>query len=366
MKAKAKRAYLDIISNLPSPIIQNILCLLPIKEAARTSILSKKWRYTWVIIPKLVFNEKDMFDKTTDGQLSLLEETFENPPSERKQLTRKCKVFYAIHQVLLLHQGPIHEFSLSMEADDTCVEIDQIILHLARYNNPIKKLTLRLSNLEPCSSYNLPLSIFSLHQLTDLHYSNYTFNFDPTFSGFGSLTSLYFMSIDASTEAALDYDGIDELITFSELFECLPVIEDLTIHNSGIELKCSAQDSVSRELPTAVVNLKYFCIKDVMLFDEVDLPFVCHVTKSYPSLEKIKLDIFNFSYVPPHIKLNLDSLEDCSDIWLENLKEFEISGFDNLEGESGFVKLILARSPMLKKAIIAVSAYVNKDREMEI
>ncbi|MFS7927915.1 putative F-box-like domain superfamily protein [Helianthus anomalus] len=35
----------DVISKLPSGITIAILCLLPIQEAARTSNLSKEWRY---------------------------------------------------------------------------------------------------------------------------------------------------------------------------------------------------------------------------------------------------------------------------------------------------------------------------------
>ncbi|XP_035842710.1 uncharacterized protein LOC110924098 [Helianthus annuus] len=46
---------LDIITRLPQAIIETILCLFPIEEAASTSIFSKEWRYRWTKIPKLVF-----------------------------------------------------------------------------------------------------------------------------------------------------------------------------------------------------------------------------------------------------------------------------------------------------------------------
>ncbi|KAJ0428598.1 putative F-box-like domain superfamily protein [Helianthus annuus] len=35
---------LDIITRLPQAMVETILCLFPIEEAARTSILSKEWR----------------------------------------------------------------------------------------------------------------------------------------------------------------------------------------------------------------------------------------------------------------------------------------------------------------------------------
>nr|GFB26970.1 hypothetical protein [Tanacetum cinerariifolium] len=67
-------------------------------------------------------------------------------------------------------------------------------------------------------------------------------------------------------------------------------------------------------------------------------------------------------------KSKLESnMGDCSDIWLQNLKELNISCFDNsrfnnLEGESRFVKLILAKSPVLKKVIIELS-FEDADRQ---
>ncbi|MFS8029610.1 putative F-box domain, leucine-rich repeat domain superfamily, F-box-like domain superfamily [Helianthus anomalus] len=51
----SKVERVDRITTLPRAIVETILCLLPIKEAARTSVLSREWRYKWTIIPKLAF-----------------------------------------------------------------------------------------------------------------------------------------------------------------------------------------------------------------------------------------------------------------------------------------------------------------------
>ncbi|XVF43344.1 hypothetical protein PTKIN_Ptkin02bG0033000 [Pterospermum kingtungense] len=46
----------DIISNLPDNITEQILARLSIRDAVRTSVLSRNWRYRWTTIPHLVFD----------------------------------------------------------------------------------------------------------------------------------------------------------------------------------------------------------------------------------------------------------------------------------------------------------------------
>lgn len=53
-------------------------------------------------------------------------------------------------------------------------------------------------------------------------------------------------------------------------------------------------------------------------------------------------------------------LEACSDFCLKNLKELVISGFSISKTEMAFVKLILAKSPALKKMIIL---YMHEDHD---
>ncbi|KAJ0718938.1 putative leucine-rich repeat domain superfamily, F-box-like domain superfamily [Helianthus annuus] len=171
--AKAKRLSLDIITTLPQPIIETILCLLPIKEAARTSILSREWRYKWTKIPKLDFSHPYGFQ--------IIHET--------------SKLIHAIHQVMSLRQGPIQEFTLFIDDFDrfgktgfpSC-ELDQIIRHLSK-NHPVKKLRLDFDATgDDC--YNLPISVFSLHHLTELYLCCCGFDHQPVFNEIHGLTSL--------------------------------------------------------------------------------------------------------------------------------------------------------------------------------
>ncbi|KAK9276131.1 hypothetical protein L1049_005662 [Liquidambar formosana] len=89
----------DIISGLPGNIIKCILGRLPIRDAVRTSILSRKWRYNWIILPQLVFDKRFFKVMGKDREFKLHE-------------------FRGIASKLLLFQsGPILKFVLHVPID---------------------------------------------------------------------------------------------------------------------------------------------------------------------------------------------------------------------------------------------------------
>nr|GEZ02906.1 hypothetical protein [Tanacetum cinerariifolium] len=112
---------MDRISNLPPGILESILCFLPLEEAVSTSILSKDWRYRWIKIPKLVFqdfkfriptNKAESSDgsESSDGAESSDGEQMLGQPSKKKNNLTELTIL----QVLLMHEGPLYEFALSM------------------------------------------------------------------------------------------------------------------------------------------------------------------------------------------------------------------------------------------------------------
>ncbi|GKA63801.1 F-box/FBD/LRR-repeat protein-like protein, partial [Tanacetum coccineum] len=301
---------MDRISNVPPGVIEIILCLLPTQEAVRTSILSREWRYRWIKIPKLVFEEYK-FQVSADGaELPVVEQTHDES-SDMKKLMKRHKFLNAICKVLLMHEGPLNEFTLSILPDETyfigdkCPELDNIIYHLSR-KNTVKKLEVDFE----FGAYRLPLSLFSLHHLTHLCLQGCEFVHQPTFNGFRSLTSLSFKYIYISKKSLLHLllncpllktltlevshtyisHSIDTL-TIIDLFECLTVIESLSIPFGIFEIfKPIVHGRVPRELPTTL-HLKFLYMHDVCFTQKQNdgLSILVLLMKSSPKLEKIEV-----------------------------------------------------------------------------
>ncbi|KAF5821373.1 putative F-box domain, FBD domain, leucine-rich repeat domain superfamily [Helianthus annuus] len=247
---KAEQLPLDRVSTLPQPILETILCHLSTKEAARTSILSREWRYKWTTIPKLEFT-----------LLSNKEEKQSDIASTTKNMDMND-----LHQILLLRQGPIHELTLDMEhywEHYNCFEFDQVILLLSG-NHTVKKLTLSGVRSEDIC-YKLPISVFSLHHLTDLYLCT----------------------------SCLDIGGLDEECSINELFKCLPLIEHLTISIRGFQWL--VPDSDPQELPTSPIHLKDLCLKGLCLDEDYRILHV--LIKCSPNLERFKLEVYDMHQI---------------------------------------------------------------------
>ncbi|KAM0060424.1 putative F-box domain, leucine-rich repeat domain superfamily, F-box-like domain superfamily [Helianthus debilis subsp. tardiflorus] len=327
---EAEQLPLDRISTLPQPVLETILCRLSTKDAARTSILSREWRYRWTGIPKLKFK----LDKTT---IKIEKQMPVSEPTSEIASTRKKMDMNDLQHVLLLRQGPIHELTISMrnywEYYDCC-EFDRIILHLSR-NHTIKKLTLKGLYNSDDGWYKLPVSVFSLHHLTDLYLYKFDIDYPPTFDGFSSLGTLYLRGVIISRKNILhllsncpslksfslvntrsniyshvmdflnlfeyfdvfqekgepDDDESDGECTINELLKCLPVIERLTISNRAFQWL--VPDLVPQELPTSLIHLKYLRLEGMCITEDYKLVF--HVLiKCFPNLERFELELSEY------------------------------------------------------------------------
>ncbi|GJX41585.1 F-box/FBD/LRR-repeat protein-like protein [Tanacetum coccineum] len=349
---------MDRLSELPLNIIETILCLVPIREAGRTSILSKEWRYRWTKIPKLVFDVKTFQVSTVDGAELSIQEQKQLEANEWQNTNNK--LIYAAGQVLLMHDGPIHEFTLSLLQFKHCIEIDHIITHLSRRTS-IKKLTLDFQ----FAGYMLPTSVFSFHQLTHLCLIGGCVDHEPTFNEFGSLESLILRGIyisDITLQHLLSRcplvktlhldipssyitisgsnDGSNDGPTITELLECLPMIETLSLWFPVFDVFEDVK--VPRELPTPLFHLKYLDIYNVFFTNKHEL-IIAFLYQKLPNCEKLK------EY----------------DDGVLHLNELEIYDFVYNKIRLDFVKFILARARVLKKVRLSLE-YDCRDERFRI
>lgn len=172
---------IDRISNLPSSLITLILKCLPIRDVAKTSILSKTWRGIWVMHPHLVFDEA-FFTHCLS--------------KKEKKIKKETKVFIVtriIGNILLLHNGPVLTFHLSVPEYlplHRCPDTGFWISNISNYG--VKNL--EIINKQP-TVYKMPSYIFSCLELKTLNISNCILNPPLRFGGFCNLTDLELVNV---------------------------------------------------------------------------------------------------------------------------------------------------------------------------
>ncbi|OIS95856.1 f-boxfbd/lrr-repeat protein [Nicotiana attenuata] len=180
-----------VISDLPTNILHKILELIPIQDAAKTSILSKRWRKLWSTQPHLVF-DRHFFQYVS---------------------TKDASAASIIHKILVQHIGPVLGFHLISKTDTLSQsDVNQCIIFVS--NHGIQKLTLDMANDE---KYALPYGLFTCATLTHLKLSWCFFEL-PEDSQFPNLVSLQ-----------LEHSELDGHAGSDENYLILPMLETLEL-----------------------------------------------------------------------------------------------------------------------------------------
>ncbi|XP_048322296.2 F-box/LRR-repeat protein 25 [Ziziphus jujuba] len=102
MKKEEEDDKEDELSKLPDEILVSIMCLLTTKEAARTSVLSRRWQKIWSTTPRLTFDIENRCDIKKPVCMS---------PSKHRELTKE--MIPVVSRVVKLHEAPtLDEFLL--------------------------------------------------------------------------------------------------------------------------------------------------------------------------------------------------------------------------------------------------------------
>ncbi|KAL1819149.1 hypothetical protein ACET3Z_014018 [Daucus carota] len=393
----------DIISELPRHLRETIVGFLPIEDAVRTSILSRKWRYCWTMIPNLIF-EDTFVDRIMDRLID-----YDDPE------LKAFKFVSVINKILLLHNGPIVKFSFNFDqrfCDSRIFHdyIDQWIPLLSRKG--IKQLVLEDKEVGEFSAHH-----FSSLNLTHMKLIHVWFPYAPTFRVFPYLTDLELIHVEM----------MDLANSRQRIFEC-PVLEKLTLilcdgilptNFSAPKLKCLYQSSykiTSENYFAGLENLTEFSFSLIEKSQtQTKRSNVDHVLGSLSNIEKFSVAMEFMQYLAAGHRLKTLSKPllclktlNISDIYLNKLsevscliclirsapnlcllnisakyvakgdfkkyrmKDFEECTMDHLEmvtfsyfkgfkAEMKLVKFLLACSPLLKKMSIHSHEDLEKD-----
>ncbi|XP_023731484.2 F-box/FBD/LRR-repeat protein At1g13570 [Lactuca sativa] len=400
----------DIISSLPEHLIDLILERVPLEEAVRTSILSKKWRYRWTKMGALVFDEQ-----------------FFNKYSKNGAFGRNGFIMI-IYKVLILHKGHISKFLLDIPNInmflDSFEEVDQWMLLLSR--NGVKELI--LTNSSQC--YKLPSYVFSCLELRKLELENCFFKPPDEFEGFVYLNDLELCNVDfganlCGTEINLPQlkelslfrctnvynfkikatklknlivfespdsmvlhllhnpclmkvfmsflKPIDEFVrderkTLSIVLSNLPKIKSLYL--DGLFFKVLIAEKLPKLLPCAISSLKHLCLLYYELSDLDQLHGALCLLRNSPNLESLSVRFVENE--PQAIRYDVgpasDHLEaaNCLDCTLEQLQTVEITYVEGSKPELLFIKLLLAHCPSLQKFTITTSGDLDAKKILDI
>ncbi|KAJ0683215.1 putative F-box domain, FBD domain, leucine-rich repeat domain superfamily [Helianthus annuus] len=305
----SKSAPQDFISNMPDNVVTNILDRLALRDAVRTSILSRNWRFKWTTLSQLVI--------TASLFWYLAQKTYKN---------HHVRV---INRILLHLRGAITKFFLSIDEVIDDEDINHWILFLS--SKGIKDLTIRNWHEPPLKLHN---HLFSCLELKHLTLSNCYFNPPPTFHGFPNLLSLKLSVL------------FEENSNLGALFTGSPLLESLAVNDRRGLGKLTEGDA-NKRFSTSVSGLKYLRLTRICLDDGMKLSCALDLIRSFPNLQTLIIIACDEYSGPPQ------PVEDYNTIRLLQLRSVHFTYNTASENELCLIKYLLAYSPFLKKIVIS-------------
>ncbi|GKA84694.1 F-box/FBD/LRR-repeat protein-like protein [Tanacetum coccineum] len=251
----SKAATEDGINNMPENVISHILDCLPIKDAVRTSILSRNWRFKWTNISQLIFDEK-FIKPRSDGENNYKERTISRLLLHLKGVITKfvlCVPHYKIldfedvnHWVMFLSQKGVREFTLK--------------------NGHIKTL-------------KLPSHLYACLDLKLLKLVNCCFHTPPNFCGFPDLLKLKLHLV------GFESGNIGEFIS------CCPLLEILKISYNHPSSKVKLDEITKLKNLKVLSLLLHICDLGIIGIKSSD---IFELVGIFPKLQELYLDFQKF------------------------------------------------------------------------
>ncbi|XP_019161842.1 PREDICTED: F-box/FBD/LRR-repeat protein At1g13570-like [Ipomoea nil] len=367
----------DRISKLPIEILDIILGFLPIKDAAKTAVLSSIWRDVWSNLTQLNF-DRHFFTYMID----------------KHRPAKSAAGLYVINKVLHQHNGIIQKFVLDfvdigiLTIKSRSYDFDQWLLLVTQKG--VEEMNIRIRR----NIYKLPNYIFSCSTLKRLHLSYVVVqpmkspcilpnvallsfdhvNFDPIMASHCAidvpvLESLLFYCCENIFNFNMTAPKLCDLTITSFYSHCLdkflPVnldlrsVSTLNLQYSNIQKFVEEINRMGFQLNVENLKLSFDCRSDTII------PALVHLLQTCPRLCKLDMDVFALEEMAT--KYNgafLELLSKLQGVAQTNkmLRALKFTSFRGLQSEIIFIKEILACFSALEKVFIIFPAlYQTKE-----
>ncbi|KAG5227095.1 F-box/FBD/LRR-repeat protein [Salix suchowensis] len=384
-----KQIKIDRISNLPWDVLDTILVRLPLRDAARTSILSSKWRYKWTNLSQFILDDKCIHNFISD------------------KASRWIEIRKIIDQVQSNHNGPIEKFKLAAYCCPNYSDLDQWIRFLIEKG--IKELIIQ--EFSVIKHFKLPDSVFCGPKLSHLELYGCILRLPSSFKGFDCLKilqlshvliisdalehlirncpvlekltllnlqnlayiriynpNLKYVKIDSAFEdiclehslllasvdirmlpTTLQHPDQGKVCTLIRVFGSLRGINRLSLSNQFLEFL--ANKDVPEKLPTPFNSLLALELKEIRFASLKGIAASISILRSSPNLKDLLVTVNPCDEISKPV-MDLVTAQLQSDFYFDQLKVVKIRGIIGTRIEWEFLRLILAHSPVLESMTI--------------
>ncbi|KAD4982997.1 hypothetical protein E3N88_19668 [Mikania micrantha] len=164
----------------------------------------------------------------------------------------------------------------------------------------------------------------------------------------------------------LDHLNELEITNFSNMKPVMNFLKLLLSKSSMLKkVRVVINGVMLHELPASLDHLKHLHL-EICLMEQDEISSALCMIRSSPVLKKIVFKMYNKKLPVRRTPNNFLDLENYSDLKLDHLETLEIEMFSKSPLVMDFVKLVMAKAPVLKKVRIQLRGGVSVDEELKM
>ncbi|KAI8569282.1 hypothetical protein RHMOL_Rhmol02G0266800 [Rhododendron molle] len=361
----------DQLIEIPDGVLSTIISMLTLKDAVRTSVVSKQWRFIWICHSDLWFDSANVLGKVVSSKsisesekklqtyhysstasegseeyefpIRLLAAAGEKSSVKHLELT-SCSLIAPLDSNSLTSLVTIQLENVKIGDEQlesllsSCLFLEGLSLHLCN-------CLFELNFIAP----NLRLKRLSIHNCFRLQKMELRTKNLALFEYTGHLILFYFKDVPRLAEAFLNFttdsrlDGAAYALT--KFVSDVPQLETLNL----VSVLAMKVLKLPETVPTTFTNIRELVLTIFPFDDEDKLCWSNYILKNFPLLYKLQLNLFCANFIKQPNKIER-VLQNCPH---NQLTELEINGFYGNHHEQVLLKYLLDNLAELK--VLAVS-----------